>query len=138
MAIDARADAPAGPLRRAARALPRATAAALALLFLFAAAVQYNDPDPLGWIALYLAAAASCLLGALDRGPGWLPVATAVAALAWAWQLRDGAQVAPASLFEQWEMADARIEVAREFYGLLIVAAACAALAVARFRRAGR
>lgn len=39
----------------------------LFLYFLFAAAVQYNDPDPVHWMLLYLASAAACLLALLNR-----------------------------------------------------------------------
>lgn len=39
----------------------------LAAYFLFAAAVQYNDPDPVHWMLLYLASAASCIMALLKR-----------------------------------------------------------------------
>lgn len=35
--------------------------------FLFAAAVQYNDPDPVHWMLLYLTSAVACLFAILDR-----------------------------------------------------------------------
>ena len=116
----------------------RTVAAVFSLLFLFAAAVQYNDPDPFGWIAIYLAAAASCLITVLRRADGWLAAATAAAALVWASTLAPlGLQVPPASLFAEWEMQDERIEIAREMYGLLIVAAVCAPLAFFQRRKRG-
>src|SRR5215213_11000596 len=62
----------------------RAANAVMALLFVFAAAVQYNDPDPLRWVALYLAAAAACVLALLQRLPRWIPVVVGLVALAWA------------------------------------------------------
>ncbi len=39
----------------------------LAAYFLFAAAVQYNDPDPVHWMLLYLASAISCIMALLGR-----------------------------------------------------------------------
>jgi hypothetical protein len=39
----------------------------LTLYFLFAAAVQYNDPDPVHWILLYTTSAVCCVLAALGR-----------------------------------------------------------------------
>jgi len=35
--------------------------------FLFAAAVQYNDPDPVHWMLLYLTSAVACLMALLRR-----------------------------------------------------------------------
>lgn len=46
--------------------------ALLALYFLFAAAVQYNDPDPLHWMALYGLSAASCFLVLFGKHWPWL------------------------------------------------------------------
>ncbi len=37
------------------------------ILFLFSAAVQYNDPDPLHWMFLYGFAAILCILALFDR-----------------------------------------------------------------------
>lgn len=39
----------------------------LTLYFLFAAAVQYNDPDPVHWMLLYLTSAACCALAAMGK-----------------------------------------------------------------------
>ena len=41
--------------------------APLSLYFLFAAAVQYNDPDPVHWMLLYLASAVACIMALLQR-----------------------------------------------------------------------
>src|SRR5688500_5772675 len=92
------------------------------LLFLFAAAVQFNDPDPLAWMAVYIAAAVLCASEIRRRGPVWLPLALAVIALIWAGPLYFRAHGVPiGSLFAEWEMRDTRIEEAREMYGLAIV-----------------
>ena len=94
----------------------------LAALFLFGATVQYNDPDPVRWIAIYLAAAAVFLLAAFHRLP-WLSAAlVAAVALVWAMTLALSAfpNVRIAQLFESWEMQNEAIEQAREMYGLLV------------------
>ena len=92
------------------------------LMFLFSAAVQFNDPDPLTWIAIYCAAATVCALEIRRRLPGWTPVAIAVIAIVWAGSIHYRARDVPiSSLFAAWEMQDLRIEEAREMYGLAIV-----------------
>jgi len=110
----------------------------MALLFALGAAVQYNDPDPLRWMAIYLAAAAVCVLAALDRAPWQLPAALGGAALAWAATLvsRVVGTVAIGDLFAAWEMESAGVEEGREMYGLLIIAAWMAVLAIVVHRRA--
>ncbi len=102
----------------------RAAAAVMGLLFLLAVAVQYNDPDPLQWMAIYGAAALACLLAVRGRLPRWLPAVVGVIALGWAAALapRVVGQVAPGDLFREAGMATLAIEEAREMLGLLIVA----------------
>lgn len=39
----------------------------LTFYFLFAAAVQYNDPDPVHWMLLYLTSALGCVLAAAGK-----------------------------------------------------------------------
>ncbi|HVG44687.1 MAG TPA: transmembrane 220 family protein [Longimicrobium sp.] len=114
----------------------RAANGAMAALFAFAAAVQYNDPDPLRWMALYLAAAAACVLAFLRRLPRWAPLVVGLAALAWAATLAPHVlgRVGWGEMVEAWEMKDVRVEEGRETYGLLIVAAWMAVLAVAHRR----
>ena len=93
------------------------------LMFLFSAAVQLNDPDPLTWIGIYCAAATVCALEIRRRLPVWVPVAIAVIAFVWAGSLYFRARDVPiSSLFAAWEMQNLRIEEAREMYGLAIVA----------------
>ena len=41
----------------------------MAVLFLIAAALQYNDPDPLRWMAIYGLAVLACLLALAGRLP---------------------------------------------------------------------
>jgi len=51
------------------------------VLFAIAAIVQYNDPDPFRWIAVYLGAIAICLLFAWDQLPTTLAFVYAAACL---------------------------------------------------------
>jgi hypothetical protein len=115
----------------------RAANGAMAALFAFAAAVQYNDPDPLRWMALYLAAAAACVLAVLHRLPRWGPAVVGLAALAWAVTLAPHVlgHVGWGEMVQAWEMKDVRVEEGREMYGLLIVAAWMAVLVLAGRRR---
>jgi hypothetical protein len=94
-------------------------------VFLLSVAVQYNDPDPLAWIIIYGLASALCLALALGRLRWWYALVTSVTALLWAafllpsfWRL-----VSAAEIFESIGMKTAPVEQAREFGGLMIVAA---------------
>ena len=103
------------------------------LMFLFSVVVQYNDPDPWKWMPMYGAAAVVCVLELRGGLKWWVPTLIAVACIAWA------ATIAPhvfgkvpfASMFSAWEMRNEGIEESRELYGLLIVTAWMAVLAVA-------
>jgi Transmembrane family 220, helix len=107
------------------------------LMFMFSAAVQLNDPDPLVWMGIYGAAAVVCGLEIQRRAPVWAPLAVAVIALVWAGSLYYRASDVPvSSLFAQWEMRDLRIEEAREMYGLTIVAVWMIVIVGVRWARA--
>lgn len=103
------------------------------LLFVFGAAVQYNDPDSVRWMAIYLAAGLSCLLALRRRLPRWLPWTIAGVAVVWAATFVRGAiagRVRPGELVEEFEMASPVIEEAREMYGLLLIAVWMVVLAI--------
>ncbi len=106
------------------------------LAFLFSVIVQYNDPDPLVWMVMYGAAMIACVLFALGKLPAYLPVLITSIALVWAFSL--GAQVIGkvgfSELFQAFEMKDERVEVGREFGGLLIIFFWMSVLTIARFR----
>ena len=104
----------------------------MAVLFAIAAAVQYNDPDPLRWIAIYGLAGLACLLALAGRLPRLAPVLVGLAALVWAATLAPGVvgQVSIGDLFESYAMKSAPVEEGREMGGLLIVAAWMTVLAV--------
>src|SRR5262245_29125641 len=117
----------------------RALNAGMALLFLFASVVQYNDPDPLRWVAIYGVACLASIMAAGGR-PFHPAVAAGVAAVALIWILaiifQGQGGAAYRHMFDAWEMTAANVEEARESVGLLIVAAWMTALAVWR-RRTG-
>jgi hypothetical protein len=110
----------------------------MALLFLVAVVVQYNDPDPLQWMAIY---AAACVVSAMAvqrrRVHPAVPLIVGAAALAWSLSIIFGGPRGANYLhmFDAWEMQSVNVEQAREATGLLIVAAWMAVL-VFRKKRA--
>lgn len=118
----------------------RLLSGAMAVLFLFGAAVQYNDPDPLRWIAIYAAAGVVCGFAAMQRLHWWLAAAVGVTAVMWAITLAPRAfpNVRMLEMFSAWEMANQRIEEAREMYGLLLIALYMSVLAITAGRRTRR
>ena len=110
----------------------------MALLFAFAAALQLNDPDPLRWIAIYVAACALSLIMFYKRRvmPA-LVLAVLLIAIAWAASITFGGPAASeyGHMFDAWEMKSPSVEEAREASGLLIVAVWMIVLMV-RTRRA--
>lgn len=97
----------------------------MAGLFAVAAALQYNDPDPLGWALIYAAAAVACLQVGRHRRHQMLPIAVGLAAVAWAGYLLPDLvdQARPGDLFRSMDDKGGAAELAREFTGLLIIAA---------------
>lgn len=106
--------------------------AIFALLFVFAAVVQYNDPDPLLWIAAYTAAAAACVAWEFGRAPRWVPGVLAVVTLGWAGLIAAGIRLdAPfGEALTDWQMHAGGSEELREALGLVLVAAWMTALAL--------
>jgi len=112
----------------------------MAAAFALSVAVQYNDPDPLVWMAIYGAAMGVAIWAALRPRSylWWVPAAVGVVAMVWAADLlpQVAGRVRIPELFASWEMKNARVEVAREDGGLLIVAFWMAVTTlVALFRR---
>ena len=103
-----------------------------AVAFLLSATVQWNDPDPLRWIAMYLAAFAACVAWELQRLPRAVPIAIGVAALAWAAMIASGTSLsAPVGeALTDWHMHAGGSEELRESLGLVIVAVWMVVLAV--------
>ena len=112
----------------------RALNGLMAALFALAVAVQYNDPDPVRWMAIYGAACVVTLLVAIR---GHAPLAASVAvgfiALAWCvyWASTSRAALGTyGHMFDAWEMKNEPIEEAREASGLLIVSVWMAVVAL--------
>ncbi|MBF0290394.1 MAG: transmembrane 220 family protein [SAR324 cluster bacterium] len=99
----------------------------MAGMFFLCVIVQYNDPDPLGWIAIYGGAMISCLLFVRNRHYPIFSMTIGAIALIWAGVLFFGLQEAPdpvvwADVFGHAEMKTESVELTREIGGLLIVA----------------
>lgn len=96
----------------------------MAALFALSALLQLNDPDPVGWFLLYLAAATASLLATLGAKAWLLAAPTAAAAGIWAIALRVAMnELAPmATLFAELEMKTPLIEETRELFGLGLIA----------------
>ena len=117
----------------------RVASAVMAVLFFACVALQYNDPDPVSWMAMYGAAAVVCAAHALrGRVPAALPLVVAGVALAWGAFTVTHIQ----GRFEWHHLAETmhagtpQIEESRESLGLFIVAA-WMLLVAAGARRAG-
>ena len=84
----------------------------LSLLFAYSAVVQYNDPDPLRWAALYVAAALLAALSVIRPLPSIAPAVLSLGALFCATLMLPG-------VLE--EAAWTGTEEERELVGLLLV-----------------
>jgi hypothetical protein len=117
------------------RSLVRSASFLMVVLFVYAAALQYNDPDPVRWAAIYLLAAAVCLLYIVGRLSWYIAWVIGLIALVWAGTIAPGVwgQVSLAQMFETWKMTNPVVEEAREMCGLLIVAGWMAVLGIATF-----
>jgi hypothetical protein len=103
-----------------------------AALFSFSVVVQYNDPDPMVWMAIYGAALGACLAWErrrLPRGVAW-----AIVAVASAWAivslLGTHLQVPFFQALSDWKMHAGGSEELRETLGLVLVAGWVSALAL--------
>jgi hypothetical protein len=96
--------------------------AVMLAMFAFSVAVQFNDPDPLLWMAIYGVAAIVCGFEMRRMTPLWAAALVAVTALMWSgWIALRVHDVPFGALFAEWEMQDVDVEEAREMYGLAIV-----------------
>ena len=122
---------------RARTALLRAMSAVMGVLFLVAALFLYNDPDPLLWMGLYAAAAATSFIGAIDRLPRWLPAGVGIVAVVWAGRLlpQMAGHVPLAELARELEAATPIIQEGRAALGLIVIAIWMGALAFHAARR---
>lgn len=104
----------------------------MAALFVLSALLQYNDPDPIRWAAIYLGAAIlsgwPAFRPAVDVNAGppprW-PLSLALVALLWSLAIVGGAwgRTRFDTMFATMGMVDLAAEIGRECMGLLLVAA---------------
>lgn len=96
----------------------------MVVLFLIAAGLQFNDPDPVPWITIYFLAMCACIAWET----GWLnslaAVPLMVTAIGWgAWILANmKLEVPVARALTDWRMHSGGSEEIREALGLAIVA----------------
>lgn len=107
-----------------------------ALLCAVSAALQYNDPDPVRWIVLYLAAGVAAVVAWWRPHAWWAPLAIALIALAWAALLWAGVidTVETSDLWKKMSEKGGKVEEMREAGGLSLVVIG-SALAAWRARR---
>lgn len=107
-------------------------------LFVVAAALQYNDPDPVRWMALYGGAAVSTVL-ALHTRRGWL-LAGAVGLVAAVWGgllwVEVIGRVIPSDLWRKMSEKGGAVEELREAGGLTIVCTWLSVSSLVGWRRA--
>jgi hypothetical protein len=93
------------------------------LLFAFSVVVQYNDPDPVRWMAIYGAALVACVGWERRWLPGWVPFATAAVAFVWSISSANDTHLAVpiGTALTDWQMHAGGSEELRETLGLLLV-----------------
>ena len=96
----------------------------MGFLFVLAAAVQYNDPDPVRWVVIYGAAAVACWLSLRRRLRAGFVVVVGAVALVWALTIVPSVagKVSFSQLFTDLAMHAPLVEEGRETGGLLLVA----------------
>jgi len=107
------------------------------LLFLFAVIVQYNDPDPIRWMAIYLAGAVASFWSARGNVPLYFVWGVLAVAVVWAATLVPAVVRQMPSLFDlagRFQMMSPGVEETRECGGLLITAAWMSSVGVRRAR----
>lgn len=109
--------------------LHRPAATFFALLFLVGAAVQWNDPDPLLWIAAYLACAGLSFAAAAGRRLFVPNVSAAIVFGLWLLMIAPSLWGAPLEAFTSFRMNEATHEAPREAMGLALLCAWSAWLA---------
>ena len=112
----------------------RALGAAATALFVFAAGVQWNDPDPLRWIGFYGLAAAASLGLVLDRAWRALEIAAALLAAGVVLALAPALSRARLEAFTSFHMKSSGDELVRELGGAAIVLVWSCALVIRRAR----
>ncbi|MEQ8702590.1 MAG: transmembrane 220 family protein [Phaeodactylibacter sp.] len=98
----------------------------VAALFLLFAYFQLNDPDPWGWVALYIGVSAVALLAFFRQPFRWLAIAGLGIIAIWGIQLfpafLEWITMGTPSIAEEMKTDQPHIELAREFLGLMLCA----------------
>ena len=115
----------------------RGLAALMTAVFVLSAAVQRNDPDPWGWIAIYGLAAVLSADAIFGRSSKWLNAAALALYVGLAaWWIPTLFDARPEA-FTSFEMKEASDEAPREAGGLLLCAAWSAYLTWRAWHHAG-
>lgn len=97
----------------------------MAALFALSVLIQFNDPNPLVWILIYLAAAITTGLAALNKLSYAKILSGLVFAIVLLWEIKYiqlGAwRVRFLDLTQEWHMTNELIVLGREFYALIWV-----------------
>ena len=104
-------------------------------IFVLAAIVQYNDPQPLRWMLMYGAAALVCILYALKK-LHWVTASTIVF-ISGVWTLLKIPQLTVYGfqhMFDDVYMIQTGVEAAREFLGLIIIFIWATTLGISTYR----
>ncbi|WP_367916249.1 transmembrane 220 family protein [Leadbetterella sp. DM7] len=88
----------------------------LIVIYVLSAAVQYNDPDPLVWMLVYLIPAALCYYRSQGRGDRVLYLSIGLVYLAWA--VNQFPPQWEGLMFENLRMKTVNVELGRESLGL--------------------
>ena len=94
------------------------------IVFILFAAVQYNDPDALRWIAIYGYVSLAALGAYFGRVPRWAIYAGMLVCLIWMGTLFKDfihwIQMGMPSIVDEMHTTKPHIELVREFLGLLL------------------
>lgn len=100
----------------------------LAVLFILFAVVQYNDPDPWGWAALYLYVAAACGMAAFGKSNKFMLILGLGVSTLWMLTLVPDfihwVQMGMPTIVAHMKAEAPHIELTREFLGLVVCMAA--------------
>ncbi len=105
----------------------------LAAVFVLFAVVQWNDPDPLAWIALYLGTAVLLVVSIWKKLPKWIYFSALSIVVIWTLALLPDfihwIQIGMPNITSEMKTEEPHIEFTREFLGLFIVGITIAFLA---------
>lgn len=94
----------------------------LAAVFILFAGVQYNDPDPYGWMALYFFVATVCVFAAYGRHSRYVLWAGIAVCLVWMASLLpeflSWVKMGLPNIAGEMKTEEPHIEFTREFLGL--------------------